>query len=319
MRIFVAGHKGMVGSAICRQLYKQDTYDVLVADRIELDLTDADAVMRFFKSERPDAVILAAARVGGIFANSTYPAQFIYENLKIQTNVIHQAHQADVNKLLFLGSSCIYPKLAPQPIKEEALLTGYLESTNEPYAVAKIAGIKMCESYNREYLRDYRSIMPTNLYGPNDNFHHENSHVLPALMRRFAEAKAKTESELQIWGDGAPMREFLHVDDMASASLYLLALDYDIYKSNTHEMSSHVNVGTGIDISIRELAELLRDVTGFDGEITFDRSKPNGTMRKLLDVSRMKRMGWSASIPLREGLESTYDWFLKNQHDFKSS
>ena len=319
MKIFVAGHKGMVGSAICRELHKQNCSDILVADRTELDLGDSNQVMRFFQSERPDAVILAAARVGGIFANSTYPAQFIYENLQIQTNIIHQAHCADVNKLLFLGSSCIYPKSADQPIKETALLTGSLENTNEPYAISKIAGIKMCESYNREYFRDYRSVMPTNLYGPNDNFHHENSHVLPALIRRFHEAKLNNQSELRIWGDGTPMREFLHVDDMASASLYVLNLGPDIYKRNTQEMVSHVNVGTGSDISIRDLAELLRELTGFKGKIAFDKSKPNGTMRKLLDVQRLKKMGWSSSIPLRAGLESTYEWFLKNQGVFKSS
>ena len=319
MKIFVAGHRGMVGSAICRELHKQNCSDVLVADRTELDLRDSNQVMRFFQSERPDAVILAAARVGGIFANSTYPAQFIYENLQIQTNIIHQAHHADVNKLLFLGSSCIYPKITAQPIKETALLTGLLESTNEPYAISKIAGIKMCESYNREYSRDYRSVMPTNLYGPNDNFHHENSHVLPALIRRFHEAKVNNHSELRIWGDGTPMREFLHVDDMASASLHVLNLGSDIYKRNTQEMISHVNVGTGKDISIRDLAELLREVVGFEGKIAFDKSKPNGTMRKLLDVQRLKKMGWSSSIPLRAGLESTYEWFLENQGGLKSS
>ena len=318
MKIFVAGHRGMVGSAICRQLYKQRCFDILVADRATLDLSDKNRVRRFFQSERPDAVIVAAARVGGIFANNSYPAQFIYENLQIQTNIIHQAHCADVDKLLFLGSSCIYPKNTAQPIKETALLTGQLESTNEPYAVAKIAGIKMCESYNREYFRDYRSVMPTNLYGPNDNFHHKHSHVLPALIRRFHEAKVNNDSELKIWGDGTPKREFLHVDDMASASLHVLSLPVDVYKANTRAMISHVNVGTGIDISIRDLAELLRDVIGFEGKIAFDKSKPNGTIRKLLDVRCLKNMGWSASILLRDGLESTYKWFLENQDVFKA-
>ncbi len=318
MKIFVAGHNGMVGSAICRLLNKDSNIELVVANKNTLDLTDQNAVKKFFNKERPDQVILAAARVGGIFANSAYPGQFIFENLQIQTNVINQAHYSDINKLLFLGSSCIYPKNSSQPIKEEYLLTGALEPSNEPYAIAKIAGIKMCESYNREYSRDYRSVMPTNLYGPNDNFHYQNSHVLPALIRKFHEAKTNNNDHVLIWGDGSPKREFIHVDDMASACLHILNLDSKIYQDNTQDMISHINIGTGCDLSIHDLAFLLKKITGFDGKINFDQSKPNGTPRKLLNVDRLRNMGWTSSISLENGLVNTYEWFVKNQNAFKS-
>jgi len=299
----------MVGGAILRQLEAAGK-EVVTRTSAELDLTDQAAVQEFMQSERPDVVILAAAKVGGIHANNTYPAQFIYENLMIECNVIHQAHAAGVERLLQLGSSCIYPRAAEQPMREDALLTGILEPTNEPYAVAKIAGIKLCESYNRQYGRDYRSVMPTNLYGPGDNFHPENSHVLPALMRRFHEAAQSGASEVVLWGSGKPMREFLHVDDMAAASLFVLDLDRATYDANTEPMLSHINVGTGTDVTIRALAEMVAEVTGFKGEIVQDTSKPDGTMRKLMDVSRLRDMGWTASIDLQSGIESTYAWFL---------
>ena len=262
------------------------------------------------QSEKPDTVILAAAKVGGIHANNTYPAEFIYENLMMQANVIHQAYEAGVERLLFLGSSCIYPRLAEQPMREDALLTGTLEPTNEPYAIAKIAGIKLCESYNRQYGVDYRSVMPTNLYGPGDNFHPENSHVLPALMRRFHEAAQAGSEEVVVWGSGTPMREFLHVNDMAEASLFVLDLDKPVYERETEPMLSHINVGSGTDVTIRELAETIAQVTGFKGQISFDASKPDGTPRKLMDVSRLERMGWTASTPLNKGIQETYDWWL---------
>ena len=307
-RVFVAGHRGMVGSAILRRLQAQGV-ETITRTRAELDLTDQSAVAGFMSSERPEAVILAAAKVGGILANNTYPADFIYENLMIEANLVHQAHLADVQRLLFLGSSCIYPRDVAQPMAENALLTGQLESTNEPYAIAKITGIKLCESYNRQYDRDYRSVMPTNLYGPGDNFHPENSHVLPALLRRFHEAVADGRDTVTIWGSGRPRREFLHVDDMAEASLFVMDLDRATYEANTQPMLSHINVGTGEDVSIAELAAMVAEVTGFRGQIAFDTSKPDGTPRKLMDVSRLADMGWRARTPLRDGIASTYDWF----------
>ena len=319
MRIYVAGHRGMVGGAIVRRLEQSgDTVEIVTRTHAELDLTDQSAVRDFFASEKLDAVVLAAAKVGGIHANNTYPADFIYENLMIQANVIHQAFAAGITRLLFLGSSCIYPKEAPQPMAENALLTGVLESTNEPYAIAKIAGIKLCESYNRQHGTDYRSVMPTNLYGPGDNFHPENSHVLPALIRRFHEAKEAGLDSVTIWGSGKPRREFLHVDDMAAASLFVLNMSRENYEANTQEMLSHINVGCGSDVSILELAQLVAEVTGFEGEIKTDPSKPDGTMRKLMDVSRLANMGWTAQIELKQGIEETYQWFLANHADIRS-
>ena len=314
MKVYVAGHRGMVGGAILRQLQARkdagEELELITRTSGELDLTNQAAVQAFMAAEKPDQVILAAAKVGGIIANNSYPAQFIYENLMIECNVIHAAHEAGVQRLLQLGSSCIYPKMAAQPMAEDALLTGTLEPTNEPYAIAKIAGIKLCESYNRQYGRDYRSVMPTNLYGPGDNFHPENSHVLPALMRRFHEAARDGLDEVVIWGSGKPMREFLHVDDMAAASLFVADLDAATYAANTQEMLSHINVGSGTDVTIRELAETVARVTGFAGRLAFDTSKPDGTPRKLMDVSRLAQMGWSATIPLEEGIRQTYQWFL---------
>lgn len=315
--IYVAGHRGMVGSAICRALKQRGSTNVITATRNEVDLRSQSEVGEFFQANRIDEVYLAAAKVGGIHANNTFPAEFIYENLMIEANIIHAAHMNDVSKLLFLGSSCIYPKFATQPIEESSLLTGELEATNEPYAVAKIAGIKLCESYNRQYGRDYRSVMPTNLYGPNDNFHPENSHVIPALIRRFHEAVQANSAEVVIWGSGTPMREFLHVDDMAAASVHVMNLDADTYQANTQPMLSHINVGTGVDCTIRELAETVARVTGFQGTLTFDATKPDGTPRKLMDVSRLKALGWEATIGLEEGLADAYEWFLQNQNDFR--
>ncbi|WP_412565781.1 GDP-L-fucose synthase [Thalassobius sp. MITS945101] len=315
-KVFVAGHRGMVGGAILRQLEARratgEALTLLTRSSSELDLTDQQAVRDFMQAERPDQVILAAAKVGGIHANNTYPADFIYKNLMIECNVIHQAFAAGVRKLLQLGSSCIYPKAAPQPMQENALLTGTLEPTNEPYAIAKIAGIKLCESYNRQHGVDYRSVMPTNLYGPGDNFHPENSHVLPALMRRFHEAAQQGLEEVTIWGSGTPRREFLHVDDMAAASLFVLGLDKANYDANTDPMLSHINVGCGSDVSILELAQLVADVVGFAGRIATDPSKPDGTARKLMDVSRLDQMGWRARIGLEDGVAETYQWFLAN-------
>ena len=313
-KIFVAGHRGMVGSAICRQLQNWSNVKVVTRTRDELDLCDQLAVMQFIRSQKPDEVIIAAAKVGGIHANNTYPADFIYENLQIQNNIIHAAHMNDVQKLLFLGSSCIYPRQVQQPMCEDALLTGLLEPTNEPYAVAKIAGIKMCESYNRQYGRDYRSVMPTNLYGPGDNYHPENSHVVPALIRRFVEAKVNNSSAVVVWGSGVPMREFLHVDDMAEASLFLHNLDQATYHENTHSMLSHINVGTGVDVTIKELAHTIKSVVGFKGDIVFDHTKPDGTPRKLLNVQLLSRLGWGAKIDLRAGLVTAYQDFLQNHY-----
>ena len=311
-RVYIAGHNGMVGSSIIRQLSKDDNVEIVTRSRHELDLTKQTEVYDFFQKEKIDQVYLAAAKVGGIFANNVYPADFIYENLMIECNVINSAHLANIQQLLFLGSSCIYPKLAEQPMAETALLTGVLEETNEPYAVAKIAGIKLCESYNRQHDRDYRSVMPTNLYGPHDNFHSENSHVIPALLRRFHEAKLGNDKVVVVWGSGNPKREFLYVDDMAAASVYIMNLKKNIYDEITESMSSHINVGTGIDCTIRELVEMVARVTGFHGEIKFDSSKPDGSPRKLLNVSRLKSLGWEYSVNLDKGLNLAYDWFLNN-------
>jgi len=310
--IFVAGHRGMVGSAIVRRLRELGYERILTADRQALDLLDQAAVRQFFAANRIDQVYLAAAKVGGIHANNAYPAEFIHENLLIQANLIHAAHTSDVDRLLFLGSSCIYPKHAAQPMREDALLTGLLEPTNEPYAIAKIAGIKMCESYNRQYGRRYRSVMPTNLYGPNDNFHPENAHVLPALMRRLHEAKQEGRPSVTVWGTGRAMREFLHVDDMARASVFVMELDDSVYAANTRPDLSHINVGTGADCTIRALAEALARVIGYAGRLEFDATKPDGTPRKLMDVSRLRAMGWQPEIGLEQGLEQTYGWFLEN-------
>ncbi len=316
-KIYVAGHRGMVGSAIVRRLQSQGGVELITATHAELDLTNQAAVQAFFTEQRIDEVYLAAAKVGGIHANNTYPAEFIYNNLMMQANVIDAAHRAGVQKLLFLGSSCIYPKHAQQPMREDALLTGVLEPTNEPYAIAKIAGIKLCESYNRQYGRDYRSVMPTNLYGPYDNFHPDNSHVIPALLRRFHEAVERGDHEVTIWGSGKPMREFLHVDDMAAASVHVMNLDAATWQANTQPMLSHINVGTGVDCTIRELAETVAQVTGFKGELVFDSTKPDGTPRKLMDVSRLAALGWRASISLEDGLRDAYNWFVNNPEAYR--
>lgn len=317
-RIFLAGHHGLVGSAVDRALMRAGIEPIRRA-RAELDLLDQAAIRQFMREERIDAVILAAAKVGGIHANASSPAGFIYENLMIQSNVIHQAFQAGVSRLLFLGSSCIYPKLAPQPIREEALLTGPLEASNEPYAVAKIAGIKMCEGYNRQYGVDYRSVMPTNLYGPGDNFHAENSHVLPALLKRFHDAVRDRIDEVSIWGSGAPRREFLHVDDLAEACLFVLSAEKSLYDRFTEPTRSHINVGYGEDITITDLAKLVAEITGFRGRIVYDASKPDGTPRKLLDVSRLSTMGWKANINLQDGLCDTYRWFVTHQSALRAA
>lgn len=310
--IFVAGHRGMVGSAIVRRLKAIGYTNIITRSRKELNLLDQQAVHQFFEQNKIQQIYLAAAKVGGILANNTYPAEFIHDNLMIEANVIHEAHKANINKLLFLGSSCIYPRLAEQPIREDALLTGQLEPTNEPYAIAKIAGIKLCESYNRQFGRDYRSVMPTNLYGPHDNFHTENSHVVPALLRRFHEAVENKQEEVVIWGTGAPLREFMHVDDMASACVHVMELEESSYQRYTQPMLSHINIGTGKDCSIKELAKLIAKITGFTGKLVFDTSKPDGTPRKLLDVSRLEAMGWQSGIDLETGLNNAYQWFLEN-------
>ena len=316
--IYVAGHRGMVGSAIIRYLEEQSSdNNIITKTRSELDLTSQSEVADFFSKHRVNQVYLAAAKVGGIHANNVYPAEFIYENLMIEANIIHQAYESGVKKLLFLGSSCIYPKLANQPMPESALLTGELESTNEPYAVAKIAGIKLCESYNRQYGVDYRSVMPTNLYGPNDNFHPENSHVVPALIRRFHEAKINSIDKVVIWGSGSPMRDFLYVDDMASASVFVMNLSPEEYDQNTEAMLSHINVGSGRDCSIKELAETVAQVVNFSGDIVFDTTKPDGTPRKLMDVRRLSKMGWSYRTELKTGIFDTYQWYLKNSEDVR--
>ncbi len=316
-KIYVAGHRGMVGSAILRALLAQGFCNLVTRRHDELDLTDQAAVRRFFSEEKPSEVYLAAARVGGIHANNTYPAEFIYDNLMIEANIIDASFRNGVKKLLFLGSSCIYPKLALQPMREDALLTGVLEATNEPYAIAKIAGIKLCESYNRQYGEshgiDYRSVMPTNLYGPGDNYHPENSHVIPALIRRFHEAKLRDAPSVTIWGTGSPRREFLYVDDLAAASVYVMDLDSASYSRATHPMCSHVNIGFGEDISILEVAELIAQTVDYRGVILTDPAKPDGTPRKLMDSSKLRFLGWSPSIPLREGLALVYKDFRK-QH-----
>jgi GDP-L-fucose synthase len=312
-RIYVAGHLGLVGSAIVRTLRARGYHDIVTRRHDELELTEQAAVRRFFDDERIDQVYLAAAKVGGIHANNTYPAEFIYDNLMVQANVAHEAWRHGIDKLMFLGSSCIYPRLAQQPIREEYLMNGALEPTNEPYAVAKIAGIKLCESYNRQYDTDFRSVMPTNLYGPGDNYHPENSHVIPALMRRFHDAKQSGAGQVAIWGSGQPRREFLYVDDMAAASVHVMELPRAAYATHTAPMHSHLNVGSGEDVTIAEVARLIADVVGYDGAITFDVSKPDGAPRKLLDVSRLSALGWRASTPLAVGLRRAYVAFLANQ------
>jgi GDP-L-fucose synthase len=309
-KVYVAGHNGLVGSAIIRQLEIRGFTNLLMRTHKELDLTNQAEVQAFFQKEQPDYVILAAAKVGGIYANDTYPADFIYQNMMIEANVINSAYENKVKRLLFLGSTCIYPKAVEQPMREDALLTDVLEPTNEPYALAKIAGIKLCESYNRQYGTDFRSVMPTNLYGINDNFHPENSHVIPALMNRFHDAKVNNDSEVVVWGSGNAMREFLYVDDMADASLFVLELDEITYRANIKPMLSHINVGTGVDITIREMAQTMKKVVGFKGKLIFDITKPDGAPRKLIDVSRLSNMGWKYSIDLEDGFDITYKWYL---------
>jgi GDP-L-fucose synthase len=314
-RIFIAGHKGMVGSALLRNLEGDD--EIITRDFEELDLRDQQQVAAFFRETPVDEVYLAAAKVGGIHANDTYPAEFIYDNLAIECNIIHHAWKNGVQKLLFLGSSCIYPRLASQPMREDALLTGTLEPTNEPYAIAKIAGIKLCESYNRQYGTDYRSVMPTNLYGPGDNYHPENSHVIPALLRRFHEARLEGADGITIWGSGKPMREFLHVDDMARACIHVMNLPTEQYQQVIEPRLSHINVGTGMDCSIAELAQTIAEVTGFTGRIHYDISKPDGAPRKLMDSSRLRKLGWRPKYTLKDGLKQAYDWFVDNYDNLK--
>ena len=309
-KIYIAGHRGLVGSAIIKHLEGRGFTNLLMRTHKELDLTSQQQVKTFFQQEKPDYVILAAAKVGGIHANNTYPADFIYQNMMIEANVINSAYENKVKRLLFLGSTCIYPKAVKQPMREDALLTDVLEPTNEPYALAKIAGIKLCESYNRQHGTDFRSVMPTNLYGVNDNFHPENSHVIPALMRRFHEAKINNDAEVVVWGTGNVKREFLYVDDMAQASIFVLELDEQTYQANTKSMLSHINVGTGVDVTIREMAETMKQVVGFKGNLTFDTAKPDGSPRKLIDVSRLSNMGWKYSIDIEDGLKKTYKWYL---------
>lgn len=318
-KVFIAGHRGMVGSAILRRLERDDQYTIITRTRDQLDLTNQRAVEEFFQTERVDQVFLAAAKVGGIQANSEYPADFIYQNIIVQANVIHAAYRSGVQRLLFLGSSCIYPRVAAQPMSEPALLTGLLEPTNEPYAIAKIAGIKLCESYNRQYGCDYRSVMPTNLYGPNDNYHPNNSHVVPALIRRFHEAAQRNDDSVVIWGSGSPMREFMHVDDMASACVHVMNLDRLQWQTHTQSMVSHINVGTGKDCSIRELAETILKITNFRGSLIFDETKPDGAPRKLMDVSRLSALGWNASISLHDGLRDAYRWYEQHMGSVRQS
>ena len=316
-KIYVAGHRGMVGSAIVRELKAQGNANIVTRSHSELDLTNQAQVKDFFEAEKPDEVYLCAAKVGGIFANNTLPAEFIYENLMIESNVIHQAWRVGVKKLLFLGSSCIYPKLADQPMSENALLSGYLESTNEPYAISKIAGIKLCESYNRQYGVDFRSVMPTNLYGSGDNYHPEKSHVIPALLRRFHEAKVKNLPEVTLWGSGSPKREFLYVDDMASASVYVMNLGIEVYREHTDPMVSHINVGCGTDVTIKELAEKVAELTSYHGRIGFDQTKLDGAPRKLMDSSRLFFLGWHPTVTLDEGLSLAYADFLENNEHLR--
>tara|TARA_B100000787_G_scaffold162516_1_gene143316 strand:- start:201 stop:1163 length:963 start_codon:yes stop_codon:yes gene_type:complete len=310
-KIYISGHTGLVGSAIVRQLKERGFHNLIMQTHKELDLINQNQVQVFFKKVKPDYVILAAAKVGGIHANNSYPADFIYKNIMIESNVINSAYENKVKRLLFLGSTCIYPKAVKQPMQEDAILTSILEPTNEPYAIAKIAGIKLCESYNRQHNTDFRSVMPTNLYGTNDNFHPENSHVIPALIQRLHHAKINNDPEVIVWGTGNAMREFLHVDDMAQASLFVLELDEHIYKANTKPMLSHINIGTGKDVTIKEMAEIMKKVVGFKGKLVFDKAKPDGAARKLVDVSCLSNLGWKYSIDLKEGLEITYDWYLK--------
>lgn len=317
-KVFVAGHQGLVGSAICRALAGRADIELITRTRLELDLLDAASVDEFFRSNSIDQVYMAAAKVGGIFANQTYPAEFIYENLTVQNNVIYAAHKSDVDKLLFLGSSCIYPKLAEQPIREEYLLQGSLETTNEPYAIAKIAGIKTCESFNRQFNRDYRSVMPTNLYGENDNFNEQNSHVIPGLLRRFHQAKTESKKRVMVWGSGLPIREFLHVDDMARACIYIMELDKHKLDSEVKSMASHINIGTGVGCTVSELASIIARVVGFTGEIAFDNTDLDGTPKKILDVSRLQRLGWTSSITLEKGLLETYKWYLANIENIRT-
>ena len=312
-RVYVAGHAGLVGSAIVRQLLKRGNVQIVTRNHDDLDLLDQGKVRAFFESESLDEVYLAAARVGGIHANNTFPAEFIYQNMIIEANIIHEAWRNGVEKLLFLGSSCIYPRLAPQPIKEEYLMTGALEPTNEPYAIAKIAGIKLCESYNRQYGTDYRSVMPTNLYGPGDNYHPENSHVIPALLRRFHEAKLNRAELVKVWGTGLPRREFLYVDDMAEASIHVMSIDKKTYQAHTRPHCSHLNIGTGSDVTIRELAEKIAWVVGYTGLIQFDPSKPDGTPKKQLDVTAITALGWQPSVALDDGLMEAYQAFRRGQ------
>ena len=311
-KIYVAGHNGMVGSAIVRKLREKGFVNIITRSSSELDLVNQQNVHNFLQEEKPDYVVIAAAKVGGIHANDSYPAEFIYQNMMIEANLIHGSYLAGVNNLLFLGSSCIYPKESLQPIKEEYLLGGILEKTNEPYAIAKIAGIKLCESYNRQHGTDYRSIMPTNLYGPNDNFHPKNSHVIPALIRKFHEAKVNDKPFVEVWGTGNPMREFLHVDDMANASIHIMDIDKKTLESEVDPMLSHINIGTGADITIKDVAQIVKEVVGFCGEIVFNTKMPDGTKRKLLDISKLERLGWKPAIPLIDGLKETYEWFQKS-------
>jgi len=317
-KIYVAGHRGMVGTAIVKQLTAAGHTHIITRTHAELDLLDQQTVKDFMRQEKPDYVVLAAAKVGGIHANNVYPAEFIYQNLMMEANVIHQAWESGCQHLLFLGSSCIYPKAVPQPMQEDALLTGVLEATNEPYAIAKIAGIKLCESYNRQYGTDYRSVMPTNLYGQNDNFHLENSHVIPAMIRKFHDAKVNNAASVTLWGTGTAMREFLHVDDMATASIHVLGLSTEHYQSYTAPMLSHLNVGSGVDVTIKALAETIKEVVDFTGDIIWDSTKPDGTARKLMNVSKVKALGWEPKVNLKDGLIDTYQWFIEHKDQFKS-